>query len=170
MGFTSKHRKAKQELVDSFLNETGANVFVIDKFLEWLEPQTDNQFWEAFFGKSVDEMARLYQRDLVRHFLAPLRIMVPVSETPTESSEVNVQMREYPALISPAAARRDGGGYVGFDPNSPAMQAELRLQGAQALRGWVGRYGGTLDEMGISVAPLWELIDAMTAKEDADAA
>ena len=171
MGFTAKHRQARQELVDRFLNETSANAFVIDDFLEWLEPQTENQFWDAFFGKSTDEMARLYQRDLVRQFISPLRFSVRVAETETKTTELHFSPeRTYPSLISPTENRRNGGGYVGFDPENPAMQAELRLQGAQALRGWIGRYGGTLDEMGVSTAPLWDIIAAMTEKEDTDAA
>lgn len=154
--------KAKrQAIIDGYLSSTRRNMFVPAEFIDWLSGQPDHEAYEWFFGSGDAEAARQHRIALARQMANGLRITAPVSQTPTKAKAVSVSVREFPALVSPVAGRRDGGGYQPFDPGDPAMVAELRRQGAQSLRAWLSRYRGVAEEVGVDVSAIEEIVALM---------
>jgi len=170
MGFSQKHQKAKQDLVDRFLNDTKENSFQIAEFLTWLKPQKKDPFWDAFFGATDKEMAEQHRHDLVRKFVSGLRIVVAAHTIKKDATSVRISAQEYPAMISPVATRHLGAGYSTFDATDAGMQAELRRQGAQALRSWLARYGGAAAARGVDTAPILAIAEALLHEETEAAA
>lgn len=158
MAFT---RKDRQKIIDGYLKATRRNMFVPQEFVDWLSKHPDHEAWPWFFGSGDEEAARQHRIGLARQMANGLRITAPVSETPAKSKPVKVAVREYPALVSPVAGRKHGGGYEPFHPDDPAMVAELRRQGAQSLRSWLARYRGVADQLGVDVAPIEEIVALM---------
>lgn len=163
MAFT---RTDRQRIIDGYLARTRRNMFVPHEFVDWLSGQPEHEAYSWFYGTSDAEAARQHRISMARHMASGLRITAPISEAPTKSKPVKVAVREYPALVSPMAGRKDGGGYVAFHPDDPEMVAELRKQGAQALRSWLARYRGVADQMGVDVSS----IDKIVADLDGDVA
>ncbi len=145
MAFTSKDR---QRIIDGYLSETGRNMFVASEFIDWLEHQPEHEAYDWFFAIDDAEAARQHRIYLARKMASGLRI-----EAKTETKEANVVQiteREYPAYVSPMASRKDGGGYTRFDPSDADAMAELRRQGAVALRSWLDRYAGAFADDDLS--------------------
>lgn len=155
MGYFAK--KDRQRIVDEYLQATGRNMFVPGEFVDWLAGQPDHEAYSWFYGIDDTEAARQYRIDLARRMASGLRIMV--REAATESSTVVV--REYPAYVSPLAARHVGGGYAPFDPRSEVDQAELRRQAAVSLTAWLGRYRGCAENIGLDLGPLEAVATAL---------
>jgi hypothetical protein len=153
-GFTKADR---QRIIDEYLATSGANMFQPAEFIDWLSGQPDHEAYEWFFGMDDAQAAREHRILMARQMANGLRIVANVSRTPDRGSVVAVTVREFPAMVSPMAGRRDGGGYVSFDPDDPALVAELRRQGAQALRGWLARYRGVAEIGGLDVSAIEEI-------------
>lgn len=157
-GFPMKQRQA---IIDGFLAATGQNQFDPAAFIDWLGGQPDHEAYGWFFGIDDATAAREHRIQMARQMANGLRITAQVSASPTQSSPVAVTMREFPAMVSPMAGRRDGGGYQPFHPDDPAMVAELRRQGAQSLRAWLARYRGVAEFGGLDVRHIEEIAAQM---------
>ena len=149
-------KKTRQRVVDEYLQQTGSNLFKPDDFVEWLEGQPEHEMYNVFFGKSDEEMAHRYRVDMARRMASDLRIVV--KEQVVEKKKVKVKVTEYPAYISPVAARKEGGGYQLFDPNDPAAQEELRRQAGVQLAAWLNRFRGCAENIGLDMTPLEDIV------------
>lgn len=147
----------RQKIIDDYLNRTGSNLFNAAEFIDWLSCQPDHQAYDWFFGISNEEAAREHRIQMARQMANGLRIVAQISGAPEKASTVNVTTREFPAMVSPMAGRKSGGGYEPFHPDDPAMVAELRRQGAQSLRAWLARYRGVSEMGGLDVSPIEEI-------------
>lgn len=113
--------------------------------------------WFEWDNKKAANEYNLWQ---ARAFAKDLRIKFEVEEV-GRSGSVTVKSVEAPLVISPMAGRGDGGGYVSFDPNSPAHQAEHCHQAAAALRSWLKRYQAALVHAGYGVKSVESIADAL---------
>ncbi|MGR3495225.1 hypothetical protein [Citreimonas sp.] len=154
-------RAKRQAIIDGYLRDTRRNAFHAAEFVDWLAERPDHEAHEWFFGQGDEEAARQHRIGLARQMANGLRITAPVSEAPKEAKAVSVAVREYPALVSPMAGRKDGGGYFAFHPDDPAMVAELSRQGAQALISWLARYRGIAEQRGLDISPIEEIAAQM---------
>ena len=150
-------RAERQKIIDDYLNKTGANTFHPGEFIDWLKDHPESQAYELFYAMDDAAAAREHRIQMARSMANGLRITAKVQETAPAAAPVKVAVREFPALVSPMATRKDGGGYQPFNPDDPEMVAELRRQGAQALRSWLSRYRGIADQIGIDLTPLEEI-------------
>ena len=150
-------RADRQRIVDGYLAQSGSNMFVPGEFVDWLAGQPEHEAYEWFFGSGDEAAARAHRLLLARQLVNGLRITARVSTAPETASVVSVAVREFPAMVSPMAERKDGGGYVVFDSQDPASVAELRRQGAAALRSWLARYRGVAELSGLDVSPIEEI-------------
>jgi hypothetical protein len=89
-----------------------------------------------------------------------LTAVVRVHDEP--SAPVRVAVKAFPAMISPVAGRKSGGGYVPYVPGDAELTAELRRQGAQALRSWLERYRGVCEQGGLDVGPIEKIAAQLT--------
>ena len=151
------NRTYRQQIVDEYMNDTGANSFIPAAFLEWLKPQTDHRVYSVFFGKDDEEAAWQYRLHLARNFVAGLRITIAVSETETV---------KVPAFISPVSERKSGGGYFTVDWSDGNRSGELYRQAAADLERWVKRYKGVCSVAKISIKHVPGVIDALRIAAD----
>ena len=161
MAFKAKDR---QRIIDEYLADSGNNMVIPAQFIEWMRGRPDHEAYDLFFGMSDEKAAHQYRVDLARRFISGLR--VTVSQSQKDRNVVRVTTREYPAYVSPTEGRRSGGGYMPFDETDPAHQAELRRQGATALRGWLSRYRGAFEAAGVDLSA----IEAVAGVMDVEAA
>lgn len=161
MAFKAKDR---QRIIDGYLASSGRNMFVPSEFIDWLAGQPDHEAYDLFYGMDDAEAARQHRIALARRMASGLRIVARHEHT--EANVVAVTTREYPAYVSPIGGRRSGGGYEPFDPADAAQVAELRRQGATALRGWLSRYRGAFEAAGVDLSAIEEI----AASEDASVA
>lgn len=152
----------RQRIVDGYLAETSAEVFRAREFLEWLQPREDHPAWPVFFGRDEADLARERREQLVRHFVSDLRIRIRYSSA-TESGLVSFRVAEVPAFVSPLNWRAQSGGYRRVDGDDAL--ADVRSEGARALRAWLERYRGAFEVAGYDVTGL----DAFLVVVDADA-
>ncbi|WP_270374988.1 hypothetical protein [Marinicauda sp. Alg238-R41] len=153
----AKFTKAdRQRIIDGYLGATGRNQFVPGEFVDWLSGQPDHEAYGWFFGKDDAEAAREYRIDLARQMASGLRIVSQVSSA--RSTRMKVATREFPALISPVAGRKGGGGYTSFDPHDTGDRSELLRQGAVSLRSWLNRYRGAAEMAGVNVSQIETII------------
>jgi hypothetical protein len=155
-------KKERQRIVDEYLQATGRNMFVPGEFVDWLGGQPEHEAYGWFYGLDDTEAARQYRIDLARRMASGLRLVVSDVEAETRT----IVVREYPAYISPVAARREGGGYAPFDPRSEIDQAELRRQAAASLAAWLNRYRGAAENIGLDVGPLEVMTQALRGVEE----
>ena len=146
MAFTKKDR---QQIIDGYLVDSGANMFNAAEFIDWLADRPDHRAYSWFFAKDDETAAREYRIGLARQMASGLRIVMNVRTTDAQNV-VQITVQEYPAYVSPMDARRGGGGYHRFDPQDADMMAELQRQGARALRGWLDRYGSAFAGVDLS--------------------
>ena len=156
MSFTKADR---QKIIDGYLAQSGANMFVPSDFIDWLSDQPEHEAYEWFFGADDATAAREHRILLARQMANGLRIVASVTE-PEKGNVVSVSVREFPAFISPMGGRRAGGGYEPFDPRSGPQMDELRRQGATALRGWLSRYRGAFGDVDLT------MIEQIAASDD----
>ena len=148
--------RERQRVVDDYLNQSGYNQFVPREFLAWLRERPDHPVHPVFFGMDDAEAAQAWREGRVRHWVSGLRIAVRAADA-GPSVVSGVVVREVPAMVSPVAGRRDGGGYAPVDPSDPAMVAELRRQAAGALDSWLSRYAGLAELAGVDTTPIREI-------------
>jgi hypothetical protein len=153
MAFKRHHR---QRIIDNYLRETGRNMFVPHEFIDWLADKPNHEAYPLFYSKTDAEAAREYRIELARKFVSGLRITIR-EQVVTIDRIAKINVREFPAFTSPLAGRSAGGGYYATDPNDPEHLAELRRQGASALRGWLARYRGAFEAAGIDVSAIEEI-------------
>ena len=48
----------RQRIIDSYLSETGRNMFVPSEFIDWLADNEDHEAYEWFFAKDEASAAR----------------------------------------------------------------------------------------------------------------
>lgn len=161
MSFKAKDR---QRIIDGYLASSGRNMFVPSEFIDWLSDKPDHEAYDLFYGMDDAEAARQHRIALARRMASGLRIVA--KQESKESNVVAVTTREYPAYVSPMAGRKGGGGYEPVDPQDDAQIAELRRQGAAALRGWLARYRGAFEHVGVDLSSIEEI----AASEDASVA
>ena len=152
MAFTKKDRQA---IIDNYLAATGENLFIPGRFIDWLAGRPDHEAYPLFYGKSDAEAAREHRIWIARRMANGLRIVSQVSET--KANVVSVSVREFPAYLSPVAQRQGGGGYQPFEPEDAAQMAELRRQGAVAMRSWLNRYHGAFAAAGVDLTAMEEI-------------
>lgn len=165
-GFPMKERQA---IIDGYLASTGRNMFQPAEFIDWLAEHPDHPAYEWFYAMDDASAAREYRIDLARKMASGLRITARVQEVQS-AAPMRVAVREFPAMVSPMDGRKAGGGYVPFDPQDPALVAELRRQGGQALRAWLARYRGVAEAGGLDVSPIEQIAGALDGSGVADAA
>lgn len=161
-----KFKKQRQRIIDEYLAASGRNLFVPGEFIDWLSEQPEHEAYEWFFGQGDEEAARQHRITMARQMASGLRITAKVSAAPKEAKTLSIAVREFPAMVSPVAGRKDGGGYESFDPNDASMVAELRRQGGQALISWLARYRGVADQTGVDVTPIEEVAAQMQRREE----
>jgi len=166
-GFSMKQRQA---IIDGYLAATGRNSFNPAEFIDWLSTEPDHEAYEWFFGMDDASAAREHRIAMARGMANGLRITARVTEAAPSSAPIRVSVREFPAMISPMSGRKDGGGYVGFDPRDPSHLSELRRQGAQALRAWLARYRGIAESGGLDLRCIEEIAGALDGAGVVDAA
>lgn len=155
-------KKARQAIIDGYLNATGANLFDPAEFIDWLAEQPDHEAYPWFFNKDDATAAREYRIGMARQMANGLRITSQISSAPDKGNVVSVTVREFPAMVSPMAGRKGGGGYQAFHPDDPAMVAELTRQGATALLAWLARYRGVAELGGLDVRPIEKIAAKMS--------
>lgn len=156
--------KKRQAIIDGYLAATGQNTFHAGAFIDWLAGQPTHEAFGWFYGADDAKLAREHRIDMARRWASGLRITVQSSIT-DRSGIMSVVTREYPALVSPMANRKAGGGYVDFDVDDPLAVAELRRQGAQALLAWLNRYRGVYELGGMDLSPIELIADAIRGSE-----
>jgi len=152
MAFKTQDR---QRIIDGYLSFTGRNMFIPGEFVDWLAGHPEHEAYEWFFGMGDDEAARQHRIGMARRMASGLRIASRSQET--KATVVSITTRDYPAFISPIAGRKGGGGYEPVDPDDEQQIAELRRQGASALRGWLARYRGAFEHVGIDLSGIEEV-------------
>ena len=150
-------KKQLQQFIDDYLAETGENQFVPSAFVAWLGGKPQHPLHALVFSKTNDEAAFAWRVDYVRRLTSGLRITVKIEETKRRVTSVVV--RQFPAMVSPVAGRRLGGGYSAFDPNDAESVAELVRQGLSALNSWVGRFGDVFDHAKIDISAIRALVE-----------
>jgi hypothetical protein len=150
-------KKVRQRIIDDYLSASGANMFVASDFVDWLSERPDHEAYDWFFAAGDEADAREWRIHKARQMAGDLRIVAPVSTAPESASVVGITVREFPAFVSPMSGRKAGGGYLAFDPHDAASVAELRRQGAVALRGWLARYRGVMELSGVEVAQIEQI-------------
>jgi hypothetical protein len=160
-------KKERQRIIDEYLAATGRNMFVPGEFIDWLGGNPDHEAYEWFYGMDDADAAREYRIALARRMASGLRIVAQVSAAPDSAQVVQFSTREFPAYVSPVAGRKDGGGYSPFNPDDPVLMAELRCQGAQALRSWLDRYRGAAESTGVDVTPIERIVEALQGERSA---
>lgn len=172
-GFPKKERQA---ILDGYLAATDRNMFHPAEFIDWLADHPDNPAYPLFFGLDDEEAARAHRIQMARHWVSGLRITIRVEEpkaaTRAKTVAVVPEVREYrvPAMLSPIASRKEGGGYIRVDPDDPDTMRELCLQAARDLDSWLERYGGTLELVGGKTARIREIAALLRKGSVVDAA
>jgi hypothetical protein len=153
------NKKTKQKIIDAYLNDTGRNAFVPEEFVTWLADKPNHIAYKAFHGQD-EHLLWQAKLQLARQFVSGLRIVVKETVVPSTVQEIEVVERtvEYPAMISPTNTRKQGGGYISFDPESPQAQAELRKQAGIALAGWLDRFRGCADHIDLDLSPIEDIV------------
>lgn len=142
-GFNQARR---QRIIDNYLTLSGRNVFKPGEFIDWLADQPNHEAYGAFYSIDDAEAARAYRIELARRFVSGLRITVTAQFEDVESRTVTVRTSEAPGFISPLEGRRDGGGYVAYDPEDRESVMAFRVEASQALQTWRRRYQSALTE------------------------
>ena len=148
------NQQERQAVIDEYISDTGEAVVTAHAFVEWLRPKGSHPAHSFFFAKSDEAAAAEYRMIRFRQFANGLRITVNVTYADPVTSVVRVVPREFPTLVSRVSGRRAGGGYTPFAADDQASVAELRRQGAVALRSWLARYRGVMEMTGVDASPI----------------
>ena len=167
-GFPKKERQA---IINDYLHASGRNQFVPAEFLDWLRDKPDHKAHSIFYGMSDEEAADAHRLNLVRQWVSGLRITVQTKTSkPVAVGRVKVNEVELPAMISPVAKRKSGGGYVAVDPSDDDTMTELAAQAAADLERWVERYGGAASLLKVNTAPIKQIARSLRTAGVAQAA
>jgi len=158
-------RAEKDKLIQSYLEETGADSVRAGDFLEYIRIKPNHPLWELFFGQPESYWANLGRENAIRNWLRGTRtisVNVQVSEHEVQSITVNI-----PAVISYRSGRDFGGGYQSTD--KPAEQTDQLLeiagQGADDLEKWYRKYGNTATIVGADLSSIANIIAKFRAYE-----
>ena len=110
---SSFNKKTKQRIIDDYLQNTGANMFVPADFVDWLATQPEHEAYPAFYGMDDAEAARQHRIQMARQMASGLRIVAKAEDV--DRSVVAITVTEYPAYISHVSKRTRGGGYGKFE-------------------------------------------------------
>jgi len=157
-------KKERQRIIDEYLAATGRNMFHPAEFIDWLKDQPEHEAYEWFYGMEDEHAARQWRIQLARQMASGLRIVVKHTE-PTQQ-KINLVVREYPAFVSPASNRKNGGGYEAFDPDNEQAQQELRRQAAVGLASWLNRYRGCAENIGVDVSSIENIAEILRGKKE----
>jgi len=157
-------KKERQRIIDEYLAATGRNMFHPAEFIDWLKDQPEHEAYEWFYGMEDEHAARQWRIQLARQMASGLRIVVKHTE-PTQQ-KINLVVREYPAFVSPASNRKNGGGYEAFDPDNEQAQQELRRQAAVGLASWLNRYRGCAENIGVDVSSIEDIAEILRGKKE----
>ena len=157
-------RKERQRIIDEYLAASGRNMFVPYEFVDWLGEHPEHEAYDWFYRTDDAEAARQYRIQMARQMASGLRIVVQESDPQDQVVQINV--REYPAFVSPVSLRKQGGGYARFDPNSEESQRELRRQAASAMGAWLSRYRGCAEKFGLDMRPLEHMVETLREVQD----
>lgn len=166
----SEFTKAKrQEIVDEFATRHNG-VYNPAVFLKEVAATGNTHPAYNWFEWNADKAAHEYNLWQARSFAKDLRITFQIEEVGREGA-VKVKSVEMPAVLSPIAGRKDGGGYVLTDPNDPEHMAEHCRQAGAALRSWMRRYEAALIHIDGSTKTIERLASALEqSKATAEAA
>lgn len=156
-------KELRQQIVEDFARRHNGQ-YNPELFLkEVREGGTDHpaHSWFEWSNEKAAAEHRLWQ---ARSFAKDLRIKFEVEEV-GKGGAITVTTTEMPMVISPAAGRKDGGGYLLTDPSDPRHQAEHCHQAAAALRSWLNRYQAAVIHSGFGVRSVEALIEAMAKVE-----
>ena len=153
----------RQKIVAEFCARHGGRYEPAAFLSEAASPQHPAHDWFTWDDEAAATQHRLWE---ARNFVRDLRVSFRVETIQRGVS--GVVMVEAPAMISPAAARKAGGGYVAVGPDSPCAMAALSAEAAKALAAWMRRYGGAVAWAGGSVAAIEKqaaLLEKASARE-----
>ena len=143
-------KEIRQEILDDYVARNGQ--FSPAGFLREVRASNgSHKAWSWFEwddGKAAEEH-RVWQS---RMFVQGLKIKFEIETMDNKVSKIEV--REAPAYLSPLDQRKDGGGYVQFDPDNALHRKELASQASQSMETWIRRYGGIYEAMGGDIAQL----------------
>ena len=164
MSFPKGAIREKQRIIDEYLKATGHDMFRPAEFLEWLRENEEHPCYGVFFSQADDEAAMEYRKDLVRKWVSGMRLKVRFEEPLVgRSRKVRITEYEVPAMVSPLALRREGGGYYNVNMDDPAHVAELATQAAASLESWLERFGGVAGITGCDLAAINETVGQLRA-------
>jgi hypothetical protein len=127
------------------------------EFVDWLADKPEHEAYPLFYGREDSELARQWRIEQARRMAHECRVYVQRSEATRREISVKV----YPSYISPTQDRKDGGGYVRFEPTNSNHTAEFRHQASAALQSWINRYECVLNDhqRGVAKNLILELAD-----------
>lgn len=158
--------KRRQEIVDEYLAQSGANQYVPDEFVAWLSEHPDHPAY-GWFEWDDGKAADAYRLEQARAFVRDLRISFSV-ESVGSGGAVKVSNSTMPALISPLDGRRSGGGYVPLRSDDAASMDTYCDEAARALEAWCRRYESAVLHRGGNLNAARKLIALLApAKEKA---
>lgn len=158
-------KKERQRIIDEYLAASGRNMFIPHEFVDWLGGQPEHEAYDWFYGIDDAEAARQHRIQMARQMASGLRIVV--QDSAPKDQVVSINVREYPAFVSPMGLRKKGGGYERFDPHSEESQRELRRQAATAMAAWLSRYRGCVEKFGLDMQPLEHIVEMLREVKDA---
>ena len=157
-------KKDRQRIIDEYLAATGRNMFHPAEFVDWLKDKPEHEAYDLFYSMNDEDAARQWRVQMARQMASGLRIVVNHSDP--DQKTVNITVREYPAFVSPAKDRRQGGGYHAFDPDDEILQQELRRQAAVGLASWLNRYRGCAENIGLDMQPIESIAEVLRGVEE----
>ncbi len=138
MSKTKFSKELRQEIVEEFAVRHNGQ-FDSALFLKEIEETGKSHRAYGWFQWDDSKAAREYRLWQARAFANDLRVTFSVEEVGQQGA-VTVKTAVMPAVISPVAERKNGGGYVLTDFNNPEHMAEHCRQAAIALKSWLNRY------------------------------
>jgi hypothetical protein len=160
--------KRRQEIVDEYLAESGANQYVAEEFVEWLSGRPEHPAY-GWFQWDDGKAGAAYRAQQARQFVNGLRVSFE-TESVSRGGAVKVSMHTMPAMISPLEGRRSGGGYVPLSGDDPTSMDAYCDEAARALDAWCRRYESAVAHRGGNVNAARKLIALLAPKEDDKAA
>jgi len=171
-------RKQKQDLIDQYLAETGANKLNPSGFLDYIEARDDHPLHGWLFGQDDGYHARQHRLDLIRNFVGGLRTTITIQVNAPqvvvqETRQVNVtavtsepiaatELRlAVPSYVSPVADRKNGGGYIAFNYAEPDHRSEMARQALADLERWLSRYEGFAQSIGVGTDHIQAIVVEM---------
>jgi hypothetical protein len=149
----SRFTKAlRQEIVREFaIRHNGQFNPVL--FVEEVRDRGADHPAHGWFDWDKDNAAFQFWVQQAREFTRDLKVSFRIEEVGRKKA-VSIREVKMPALISPAASRSKGGGYVLVEASEPDHMIEHCHQAATALSSWIARYQSAIEYAGGSVSEL----------------